>query len=183
MNLFLITSQLKNHFPVIREPVTPHPQRSAVLVILYKKIQQTHVLMIKRALDLKVHAGEIAFPGGVVEKDDEDLFCTALRETEEEIGVKVDPCRVVGCLPKVQTRTGFEITPYVAALLFPPNIKANSDEVHETLEIPLVPLLSTQQRDVGFKASENMVAYTYKHHRIWGASAKILLQIENLNFI
>ncbi len=183
MNLFLITTQLKNHFPVVRAPVEPHPQLSAVLVILYRKMQQTHVLMTKRALDLKVHAGEIAFPGGVVEKEDNDLMCTALRETKEEVGVEVDPCRVIGCLPNVKTRTGFEITPFVAALQFPPIIKASSDEVYEVLEIPLTPLLSTQQRDIGFKASEEMVVYLYKHHRIWGASAKILRQIENLNFI
>ena len=139
--------------------------------------------MTKRALDLKVHASEISFPGGVMEREDEDLLCTALRETKEETGVEVDPSRVVGCLPKVQTRTGFEITPFVAVLLFPPIIKACSNEVQEVLEIPLASLLATQQRDIGFKASEEMVVYWHKHHRIWGASAKILQRLENLNFI
>jgi len=140
--------------------------------------------MTKRALHLKIHAGEISFPGGVVETEDEDLLCTALRETAEEIGEEVDPSQVIGCLPKVETRTGFEITPFVAALQSPlKNIKASSDEVDEVLEIPLAPLLSTQQRDIGFKASDEMVVYWYKHHRIWGASAKILQRIENLNLI
>lgn len=183
MNLFLITTKLKNHFPVVREYAEPHPHRSAVLVILYQKNGKTHVLMTKRALHLKIHAGEISFPGGVVEMEDEDLLCTALRETEEEIGVEVDPPLVIGCLPKVQTRTGFEITPFVAVLRSPLNIKACSDEVYEVLEIPLVSLLSTQQRDIGYNASEEMVVYWHKHHRIWGASAKILQRIENLNLI
>lgn len=183
MNLFLITTKLKNHFPVVREHAEPHPHRSAVLVILYQKSGKTHVLMTKRALHLKIHAGEISFPGGIVKMEDEDLLCTALRETAEEIGVEVDPSLVIGCLPKVQTRTGFEITPFVAVLRSRLNIKACSEEVYEVLEIPLVPLLSTQQRDIGYNASEEMVVYWYRHHRIWGASAKILQRIENLNLI
>lgn len=183
MNLFLITTKLKNHFPLVREHVEPHPHQSAVLVILYQKNRKTHILMTKRALNLKIHAGEISFPGGVVEMEDEDLLCTALRETEEEIGVEVNPSLVIGCLPKVQTRTGFEITPFVAVMQSLLNIKANSDEVYEVLEIPLVPLFSTQQRDIDFNASEEMVVYWHKHHRIWGASAKILQRIENLNHI
>ncbi|GJL78548.1 MAG: putative Nudix hydrolase NudL [Nitrospinaceae bacterium] len=183
MDLFLITTKLKNHFPVVREQVEPHPERAAVLVILYQKQNQTYVLMTKRAFHLKIHAGEIAFPGGVVELEDDDLLCTAVRETQEEIGVEVEPSRVMGCLTKVKTRTGIEITPFVAALTSPPKINPSDDEVYEVLEMPLAPLLSTQQRDIGFKASEEMVLYWYKHHRIWGASAKILQQIENLNFI
>jgi len=183
MNLFLLTTQLKNHYPVVREPVAPHPQTSAVLVILFLKNSQAHVLMTKRSPHLKRHAGEISFPGGVVEKEDADLLHTALRETQEEIGIEVDPSLVIGCLDKVRTLTGFEITPFVTLLKFRPQYKICREEVCEVLEIPLAPLLATQQRDVGYKLSDAMVVYWYRHHRIWGASAKIIKQIESLNVL
>lgn len=176
----MISANLKNNFPVVREPVALHAQRAAVLVILFSKNSKTHVLMTKRSLNLKVHAGEISFPGGVMEADDEYLMNTALRETMEEVGLDIDPSQVIGCLPKVQTLTGFEITPYVAILQSLPDLTISEDEVHEVLEMPLTALLSTQQRDVGFKPAEKMVVYWFHCHRIWGASAKILRQIENL---
>ena len=183
MNLFLITTKLKNHYPLVREPMVLDPQKSAVLVILFPKNGKTHVLMTKRSPHLNRHAGEISFPGGVVEQEDEDLLGTALRETQEEIGIEVDPSLVIGCLKKEKTLTEYEITPFVAVLKFLPEYKICQEEVYEVLEIPLAALLSTQQRDVGFKASEKMVVYWHKHHRIWGASAKILRQIENLNVV
>jgi 8-oxo-dGTP pyrophosphatase MutT (NUDIX family) len=180
MDLFMITANLKNNFPVVRESVALHAQRAAVLVILFNKNSKTHVLMTKRSLDLKIHAGEISFPGGIMEPDDEHLMNTALRETIEEIGLDVDASQVIGCLPRVQTRTGFEITPYVAILQSLPDLTISEEEVHEVLEMPLTALLSTHQRDVGYKPAEKMVVYWFKCHRIWGASAKILRQIENL---
>ena len=183
MNLFTITNQLKSRYPLVREPVTLHPQRAAVLVILFARNEQAHIVMTKRALDLKIHAGEISFPGGVVEPEDEDLLATALRETQEEIGVEVDPARVVGRLPNVETLTGFEITPFVTQAEAPPAYTPCPEEVDAVLEIPLASLLATQQRDVGFKETDGMVVYWYKHHRIWGASAKILQQIENLHVL
>jgi 8-oxo-dGTP pyrophosphatase MutT (NUDIX family) len=180
MDLFMITANLKNHFPVVQESVTLHTQRAAVLVITFNKNSKAHILMTKRALHLKIHAGEISFPGGVMEPDDQHLMDTALRETVEEIGLEVDTSQVIGCLPKVLTRTGFEITPYVAILQSLPNLTISEDEVDEVLEIPLTALLSTHQRDVGYKPDEKMVVYWYECHRVWGASAKILRQIENL---
>ncbi len=176
----MITNNLKNHFPVVRESVAPHAQRAAVLVIIFNKNSKAHLLMTKRALDLKIHAGEISFPGGVMELEDEDLMNTALRETREEIGLEVDPSKVIGCLPKVQTLTGFEITPFVTILQSLPELTVSDEEVHEVLEMPLTALLSTHQRDIGYKPSEKMVVYWFNCHRIWGASAKILRQIENL---
>jgi len=180
MDLFMITTHLKNRFPVVLEPVALHAQRAAVLVVLFNKNSKAHILMTKRALHLKIHAGEISFPGGVVEMEDEYLMNTALRETLEEIGLEVDPSQVIGCLPTVETRTGFEVTPFVAILPSLPGLTVAEDEVLEVLEMPLTALLSTQQRDIGYKPSEKMVVYWYKCHRIWGASAKILRQIENL---
>jgi 8-oxo-dGTP pyrophosphatase MutT (NUDIX family) len=179
MDLFLIKHKLQHDFPLVREATVPHPQRAAVMVLLYPRPKKTHVLMTKRAEHLKYHAGEVAFPGGVFEEQDEDLLTTALRETEEELAIEVEPKDVLGRLPLVNTRLGFEITPFVAVLPEAPEYKPSANEVGEVLEIPFTSLLSTQQRNVGSKPDE--VMYWFEHHRIWGASAKILNQIGHLS--
>lgn len=182
MNLFLITTKLKNEFPLNQEAIESHPQKAAILVMLYPKHNTTHVLMTKRALHLKSHAGEIGFPGGVYEEDeDENLLATALRETHEEVGVQIDSSKVIAQLPIVNTRLGFEITPFVSVFSEALEFEPEEDEVDEILEIPFTSLLATQQRDVGFSPEQNMVMYWFKHHRIWGASAKILREIQHLS--
>ena len=182
MDLFLIKTKLKNEFPLIETTFEPHPQKAAILVMLYPKHNTTHVLMTKRALHLNSHPGEIGFPGGVYEEgDDENLLTTALRETNEEIGVQVESSKVIAQLPIVNTRLGFEITPFVSILSETPVFKPEKDEVEEILEIPYNSLLAKQQKDLGFNPEQNMVIYWFKHHRIWGASAKILQKIQHLS--
>jgi 8-oxo-dGTP pyrophosphatase MutT (NUDIX family) len=182
MDLFLITTKLKNEFPLTQRAIQSYPQKAAVLVILYPKNNKTHVLMTKRALHLRSHAGEIGFPGGVYEADkDNDLLETALRETDEEIGIKIESSKVIAELPVVNTRFGFEITPFVCVIFETMEFEPEEDEVDEILEIPFTSMLATQQRDVGFSPEKDMVMYWFKHHRIWGASAKILLKIQHLS--
>ena len=181
MDLFLIKHKLKNEFPLVRVTTLPHPQRAAVMVMLYPKPKKIHVLMTRRAMHLKYHAGEVSFPGGVFEEQDDDLLATALRETEEELAIQVQPEDVLGQLPVVNTRLGFEITPFVSVLPSAPEYEPAENEVGEVLEIPFTSLLSTQQRDVGSNPSEESVMYWFEHHRIWGASAKILKQISHLS--
>jgi 8-oxo-dGTP pyrophosphatase MutT (NUDIX family) len=123
----------------------------------------------------------VSFPGGVFEEQDDDLLATALRETEEELAIQVESEDVLGQLPVVKTRLGFEITPFVSVLPSAPKYEPAENEVGEVLEMPFTSLLSTQQRDVGSKPSEEGVMYWFHHHRIWGASAKILKQISHLS--
>lgn len=181
MDLFLIKHKLQHDFPLVREVTLAHPMRAAVMVMLYPRHNKTHVLMIKRAMHLKHHAGEVGFPGGMFEEDeDDDLLVTALRETEEEVAIEIEPEDVLGRLPMVSTRLGFEITPFVSVLSSAPEYELAEDEVDEVLEIPFTSLLATQQKGVGSKPAEQGVIYWFQHHRIWGASAKILNQIGHL---
>jgi 8-oxo-dGTP pyrophosphatase MutT (NUDIX family) len=182
VDLFLIKHKLQHEFPLVREATTSHPQRAAVMVMLYPKPKKIHILMTKRAMHLKYHAGEISFPGGVFEEgQDDDLLATALRETEEELNIEVEVQDVLGKLPIVTTRLGFEITPFVSVLPLAPEYEPEVDEVGEVLEMPFTSLLSTQQRDVGSKPANEGVEYWFNHHRIWGASARILNQIGHLS--
>ena len=111
------------------------------------------------------------------EDKDENLLATALRETQEEVGVQVEVSQVIAQLPIVNTRLGFEITPFVSVFSAAMEFKLKEDEVEEILEIPLTSLLATQQRDVSFNSEQDMVMYWFKHNRIWGASAQILREI------
>ncbi|MEE3252821.1 MAG: CoA pyrophosphatase, partial [Nitrospinota bacterium] len=137
MDLYLITTKLKKEHPIIQKPIKAHPKKAAVLVMLYPKHNKTHILMIKRGVHLKSHGGEIGFPGGGYEEEqDKNLLTTALRETREEIGVHVETSKVIAQLPIVNTRLGFEITPFVSVLSESQEFKRQEDEVDEILEIP-----------------------------------------------
>ena len=178
MDLFFLKTKLENHYPMVRSLVTEHLLTASVLVVLFIHNGSTFVLMTLRAGHLKIHPGEMAFPGGRYEKEDGDLLSTALRETKEEVGLELDESLISATLPIVQTLTGYEITPYVTILPARPRIGELSEEVEEVFEIPLVKLLSTRQRNARYKMEENMFIYWHGTNRIWGASAKILQKIE-----
>jgi len=180
MDLFSLKTKLENHHPVVRASVAEHLLTASVLVVLFIHNDKTFVLMTRRARHLKVHPGEMAFPGGRYEKKDGNLLSTALRETQEEVGLELDESLISATLPIVHTLTGYEVTPYVTILPARPRIGGLSDEVEEVFEIPLVKLLYTQQQNPRYKVEENMFIYWYGTNRIWGASAKILQKIKRL---
>ena len=108
---------------------------------------------------------------------------TALRETKEEIGSELDDVLINATLPVVTTRTGYEVTPYVAILQTLPRIGELSNEVESVFEIPLLELLSTKQRNLSGKTRESKYVYWHGTNCVWGASAKILREIECLRSI
>ncbi len=181
MNLSELTQRLQTEYPVPASFPPADAQSAAVLVILYTRHRQPHVLLIQRAAHLRLHAGEICFPGGTYEAGDGSLLTTALRETREELDLEIEASRVLGLLPEVLTLTGFTIAPFVTLLDPPPRPRKNPSEVQEILEIPLMPLLSTHHREMGYPPAKQMVAYWYLQHRVWGATAKILHQIGKLS--
>ncbi len=150
---------------------------AAVLIILCGK--DPYVIMTERPKTMHHHAGEISFPGGMWEKDDADLLATALRETEEEMGVKIPRNQVIGQLRPVTTlNSGFTIYPFITiqekALLIKP-----SSEIESILKIPIIPLLKTMgdDNDPTHKSIEEMHTFKFQNYLIWGASARMLRQI------
>lgn len=151
------------------------PRQASVMVAIYGNTPK--VLMTKKAEHLKIHAGEIAFPGGKKDKTDMDLLHTALRESREETGVDIPRDRVVGVLRPVMTLcSNFVIAPFVCILDSLPPVSPNR-EVDEILEIPIGPLLSTQQDDPENSTVIPRYRFTFNEHVIWGASADMLKQI------
>ena len=152
---------------------------SSVLVIIYGT--DLKLLMIKKSKVLKNHGGEIAFPVGKWDEEDKDLLDTALRETQEEIGVNVSRSDVLAQLENVRTlNSGYTITPFVCILDNLPKLITNS-EVESILNIPLVPFLQTldEDQDPYHKSIQEMYTFTFKDNVVWGASARILKHLLN----
>lgn len=155
-------------------------KQASVLVLLYGR--EPRIVMTVKPKNLRIHAGEVSFPGGKHEKYDADLLDTALRETREEIGLNVRRDQVIGQLKDVTTlNTGFRITPFVAVLDEILPLSANH-EVQEILHIPLGPLLNTIEDDTDPKHRFIREMYTFRHgdRIVWGASARILRQVATL---
>ena len=153
---------------------------ASVLIIVYGK--EPMILMTKKAKTLKVHAGEISFPGGKWCEKDQDLLETAIRETKEELSLEVLKEQVVGQLNNVITlNSKYKITPYLAVLDGIPSLKANS-EVESILHIPLVSLLRTMANDnlLEHRSIKEMYTFTFENHHVWGASARMLKQINTM---
>lgn len=179
--MFKLLTKLEKKFPLYREPVEPHPQRAAVLVVLYEKGNKDRLLLTRRSQKMHNHAGEVCFPGGVFQEKDGNLLKTALRETEEEIHIQVHESMVIARLPMVYTLTGYEVTPFVAKVEGVSKFKLNWDEVEAVFEAPLYALLATEQSDPGSNGSAPKPVFCYKQDRIWGATAAILKEIAKLH--
>ena len=150
---------------------------ASVLVIIYGS--EPKILMTEKPKNLRIHAGEIAFPGGKLSEDDSDLLDTALRETREEINLRITRAQVVGQLESVITlNSGFTILPFVSVLDDIPKLYGNS-EVETILHIPLIPFLKTlaDDKDPAHNIIEEMYTFNFQGKIIWGASARILKQI------
>ncbi|UCV21784.1 CoA pyrophosphatase [Ferribacterium limneticum] len=136
------------------------------------------VLLTQRTAHLRDHAGQISFPGGRVEAEDLSPSHTALRETEEEIGLPRERIEILGFLPEYRTGTGFRVTPVVALVLPPFDLRPDPFEVAEVFEVPLAFLLDPanhQQHSLHYRgALRNYFAMPYGDYFIWGATAGMI---------
>lgn len=151
----------------------------AVLIPIYIKEDTHHILFTKRSEKVNHHRGQISFPGGVFSKDeDEDLLQTALRETQEEIGVDRKDIDIVGPISDIETITGFLITPYVGFIPYPYDFNPNPDEIDKIIEVPVKDIYGKETAELVRFGDEPYMhyAYTSGNTYIWGATARILKQ-------
>lgn len=155
--------------------------RAAVLVPLVVRDVTISVLLTKRTDHLHHHPGQISFPGGRFEEGDASLLATALRETEEEIGLCPDRIDILGLLPDYLTGTGFQVTPVVGLVTPPLDLKLDDFEVAEVFEVPLDHFLDPanhQRRSREFDGKvRHFDAMPYGDYYIWGATAGMLLSL------
>lgn len=162
----------------IRDPrATP----AAVLVPLYVAEGQLWVLLTRRADNLPHHPGQYAFPGGARDPQDTDEVRTALRETREELGVPEESVMVLGYLDDLLTVTGFVVSPVVGAIPYPLRLQPDPREVAAVVPLPFAvaanPLLVEEQEFTWRGQRHRSPVVHYGSRRIWGTTARILLDL------
>ncbi|MDH4128949.1 MAG: CoA pyrophosphatase [Spirochaetota bacterium] len=159
---------------------------AAILIPLLHKDNKLHILFTKRSRWVEHHKSEISFPGGTLDRTDENHLNCVLRECEEEIGLKKNDIEVLGLLDDFKTVvTHFVITPFVGLIPYPYNFKICEREIEEIIIIPISFLTdpSNYRMDVKIisdKVNYRIHSYYYKEHTIWGATGYILKQFLEL---
>lgn len=173
MNIYQIKNIINNKTHRIDFKYTT--QSSSVLVIINSYIPK--IIMIKRNYNLRIHGGEMAFPGGKCDYHDGDILDTAIRETKEEINLNISKTQITTKLNPVHTSTGFTIFPFVTIVNNISDLRANYNEVDTIFNIPLFSFFQT----IKFKNSNtNSCVFEYQNNIIWGASARILKQLYDI---
>jgi 8-oxo-dGTP pyrophosphatase MutT (NUDIX family) len=150
---------------------------AAVLVPLYLDRGALHLVFTKRGADLRRHAGEISFPGGRRERDEDDLQSTALREAEEEIGLPRTAVEIMGALQPTPTiATGYAVYPFVGLIESGQAWTPSASEVAAVLELSIRDLVAGygRRRLVRRGLPIRTDTYVVDEHLIWGATARIL---------
>jgi len=155
-------------------------RRASVLVPLIERPDGLYVLLTRRTEHLSSHAGQVSFPGGRAEELDSSPIETALRETEEEIGLHRRHVEIIGVLPEHVTISAYRVTPVVAIVTPPFALSADPGEVAEIFEVPLSFLMSGanhERRSVLLPdgaGKRSFYAMPYQGYFIWGATAAML---------
>lgn len=154
------------------------PRPAAVLVGLVAHPGDVKVLLTRRSSALRVHSGQIAFPGGRIEDHDAGPVAAALREAWEEIGLDARRVEPLGTLGSYTTGTGFRITPVVARLAPPLALAIDAREVADVFEVPFAFLMNSAnhalvEREMDGKM-RSFYAMPYAERYIWGVTAGIL---------
>ena len=176
----MLLDDLKSLLSTPIDPLLEHNGKyhlASILVVIYGN--EPMVVMTEKPKHMKFHAGEISFPGGKLESDDSDLLETALRETQEEIGLTINRDQVIGQLNSVITlNSGFSILPFVSVVDEIPPLSANA-EVENIFRIPLESFLKTMARDPdpSHNLIQEMYTFDFEGKTVWGASARVLKQI------
>lgn len=166
----------------MRAALTASLRPAGVLIPIIERAADLSVLLTQRSAELKHHAGQIAFPGGRMEPTDADIAATALRETHEEVGIAPEQVSVIGYLEPMPTVTGYAVTPIVGVISDPGPYVVDRSEVEYAFEVPLAFLLDKHNLLASEREYQGrtipIVEFRYERHRIWGATAHMLLNLQ-----
>jgi 8-oxo-dGTP pyrophosphatase MutT (NUDIX family) len=157
------------------------PRAEAAVLMAIRGGSEPRVVFTLRRDDLVRHAGQVSFPGGRVDRDDCDVIATALRESREEIALAPDSAAPLGYLDRLETVSGFSVTPVVARLAADAVLAPQPGEVARLFEVPLAFLLDPGNlRQVDYhspRGTRKVFEYAGVEPRIWGATAAILVNL------
>lgn len=165
---------------------TKPPRICAVMMAFYQKEEEWYLPMMLRPNHSRAHPGQISFPGGKQEEEDEDLIATAIRETEEEIGINVPKENILGNLTEIFIAPSNSlVTPIVAFLKSPPEYTPDEEEVAEVLDVKLKDLQNPENirfRKVVLTNGDffNMPAFQADKNFIWGGTARMISEMLKL---
>ena len=160
-----------------------NPRKSAVLILFYPYKEKLMLVLMKRPIDNTVHSGQVSFPGGKLEKDDKTLADTALREANEEMGIRPEKVELLGNLSKLYIPpSNFEVHSYVGFTNERPDFIANKDEVDKIIETEVDVLLHPHtftNKDIQHRTGKlvNVPCYYIDGNTIWGATAMIISEL------
>jgi len=174
----------RNVWPAAADGTVPPLRSAAVLVPLIEHDGGMTVLLTRRTSSLSNHAGQISFPGGTHAPCDASPEDTALRETEEEIGVARERVELVGRMNACDTGTGFRVVPVVGLLRPPVPLVPDPAEVDEVFEVPidfvLDPANHRSEERVHRGERRRFWVVPYEDRYIWGLTARILVELSGL---
>lgn len=162
-------------------PHQTHPAEyklAAVLIPLFFKNNELHLLLTKRTESVEHHKGQISFPGGAIDRDDADAVSAALREAEEEVGLPRSSVEILGILDHYATPSRYSITPVVGFLPSLPTLAPSSHEVAEIFDVPLSFFADEKnERIIPVKREgkwREVYFYNHGEYEIWGVTAAII---------
>lgn len=178
----IVVRELNGQMAARKPPRGAIPRQAAVLLLLYPHEDQLWLPLTVRSHQLAKHRGEVSLPGGAADPDDADLVATALRETEEELGIDPQRVTVLGSLtPFYIPASNYELLPVVGYLPHLPPLRPNPAEIAEVLPISLATLAdrSIVQQEIWILRDRQMrVEFFWLHrHKVWGATALLLSEM------
>ena len=167
----------------LRADLCTNLRPAGVLIPIVQRRDDLTILMTRRSDELTHHAGQVSFPGGRMEDADTDIVETALRETEEEVGIARHLVTVLGHLRPTPTITGYAVTPTVGLIEDDVQLSLDPGEVADAFEVPLEYLMDTRNYKESFREFKGqklkVIEVRFDGQRIWGATAFILSRFIN----
>lgn len=162
-----------------------HPD-AAVLIALTDDEHDPEIILTRRASHLSSHSGQVAFPGGMKDKTDVNLMATALRESEEEVGLSANQVQMVGRLNQVVSHMGVRVTPWIGIVPSTVALTANPDELDAIFRVPLSFFLADQRQHTDVipigDTAIYVPSYLFGEYVIWGLSAMMLVDLLRVGF-
>lgn len=164
----------------------PVAMPEAAVLMPFTDSDDPELILTVRSDHMPTHAGEVAFPGGKRDPGDEDLLATALRESEEEVGLDPAHVEVLGELSPIASRFGMKVTPFVGIVAPDVSLIAEPGEIDEIFRVPLSFFLESQpdlSRPIDFYGKKFRIpSYYFDDKRIWGLTAFMILDLINHAF-
>jgi len=149
---------------------------SAVMIILYEKNNKLYTSIIKRSVYNGKHSGQMALPGGKFQESDNNLKNTAIRETFEEIGVKINDHEIIGELTSLMIPvSNILITPFICFIDYSPKFKINKTEVQQIYEVPISDFAISKKikTETQYNTTVTIPYFDIQNETVWGATAMI----------